>query len=247
MIREEKLDYTIYGADMAENSDFAIITKSEKYPSVVTVYKQNGMTYNYNFASGKVTSVSLSSNGKQLAVLLANTEGTEMRSELRLYNVGKENYQSAKISFSGIPYSVEFSANGNIFVVGSRGVNAFNTSLNLTGEYLSDSEIYLYSFAEDKIAIAYFSGNAGKTEVLILNRRGKSEKEYQLEERLVDFCLYEDELFLQKLDGFDRIDTFSNKTYSISMLATDYKMIPIDKDTIVVCNDSYAKFLELKK
>lgn len=245
-VREEKLDYAIYGADMANKSgDFAIITKSEKYDSVVTVYKQNGKIFNYSFSSGRVCSVSLSDNGKQLAVLLINSNGVEITSEIRLYNVGKDEYKSAGISFSGVPYDVSI-RDGNIFIVGAHGVNVFNSNLKIIGEFLSDSEIYLYSFGEDNIAVAINLADSGTTEIRLLNKRCKVENEYQLKKGLIDICLYEKSLFLQVLGGFERIDIKSGKSYTIDMIADDFKMIAIDKNTIIICNEYYAKFIELK-
>ncbi len=243
--REEKLDYPIYGADMAKNGDFAIITKSEKYNSVVNVYDQNGTSYSYSISSGRVCSVALSKNGSQLAVLLTHSDNSEMRTEIRLYDVGKNEYKSSNLTFAGIPYDVSI-LDGNIYVVGSKGVNVFNSNLNLSGEYLSDSEIYLYSFGEDNIAIADISGVGGKTRVLLLNKKCKIDEEYQLEERLIDVCLYKDSLFLQKLGGFERINLKTDKSYSISLVASGFKMIAVDEDTLVVCNEYYAKFIELK-
>ena len=244
--QEEKLNHTIYGATMAPNGDFAIITKSDKYNSAVMVYKQNGTVYSYGFSSGRVCSVALSDNGKQLAVLLTNSNGSEMKTELRLYSVGKDDYKSANVSFSGVPFAVDILDGGNIYVVGARGVNVFNSSLSLTGEFLTDNEIYLYSFGEDNIAVAYVSGKGGKTEVLLLNRKCKVENKYQLEEGLIDICLYKDSLFMQEQSGFRRVDTKNGKSYSMEMIAGDFKMIAIDKDTLVICNEYYAKFIELK-
>ena len=244
--QEEKLNYTIYGATMAQNGDFAIITKSDKYNSVVMVYKQDGTVYSYGFSSGRVCSVALSDNGKQLAVLLTNSNGSEMKTELRLYSVGKDEYKSANISFSGVPFAVDILDGGNIFVVGAHGVNVFSSNLNLTGEFLTDNEIYLYSFGEDNIAVAYVSDKGGKTEVLLLNRKCKSENKYQLEEGLIDVCLYKDSLFLQELSGFRRVDTKNGKSYAVEMIASGFEMIAIDKDTLVICNEYYAKFIELK-
>ena len=243
--RDEKLDYPIYGADMAKNGDFALITKSEKYNSVVNVYDQNGTSWSYSFSSGRVCAVAISDNGSQLAVLLTYSDNAEMKTEIRLYDVGKDNYKTSNLTFSGIPYAVSI-LDGNIYVVGSKGVNVFSSNLSLNGEYLSDSEIYRYSFGEDNIAIADISGVGGKTRVLLLNKKCKVEKEYQFEERLIDICLYEDSLFLQKLSGFERIDVKTGKNYSTSLVASEFKMIAIDEDTLVICNEYYAKFIELK-
>ena len=245
-LREEKLDYTIYGADMAENGDFAIITKSEKYNSVVKVYKQNGKIYNYSFSSGYVCGVSLSDKGRQMAVLLVFSNGSEIRTELRLYNVGKENYKSSYVSFVGIPYGIDILDGGNVFIVGAGGVNVFNSNLKRIGEFLSDGEIYRYSFGEDNIAVVTASDGGGIANVYVLNKRCKIEKEYQTEEGIIDICLYKNSLYLQQVSGFNRIDLKSKKVYGIELIASEFKMIPIDKDTVVICSKYYAKFIDLK-
>lgn len=244
--KEEKLDYAIFGADMAKNGDFALITKSEKYDSVVKVYKQNGTTYNYSFTNGRVCSVALSEKGKELAVLLTYSDGSEMRSEIRLYNVGKEEYKSAEISFSGVPYAVSILDNGSIFVVGANGVNIFTSNLNLSGEFFSNSEIYRYSFGEDNIAVSCVPENGGKTRVLLIDKKGKIDEEYQFEEGLIDLVLYENSLYIQEISGFERIDTKTGKSYRTELIASDFKMIAIDEDSLVICNEYYAKFIELK-
>ena len=245
-VKEEKLDYTIYGASMAENGDFAIITKSEKYDSVVKVYKQNGKIFTYSFSSGRVSSVAISDNGKQLAILLSSSGGSEINTEIRLYNVGKDDFKSESISFRGVPYSLEF-LDGNIFVVGSYGVNVFNSSLNCTGEYFSESEIYLYSFGEDNIAVADLSKDAGKTRVVLLNKRCRAEKEYHFDDRLIDISLFGRFLYLQELSGVERVNLRNGKSHFAEHIASGYSMIPIDNDTVVICNEYYAKFLEFNK
>ena len=80
----------------------------------------------------------------------------------------------------------------------------------------------------------------------MLNRKCKSENKYQLEEGLIDVCLYKDSLFLQELSGFRRVDTKNGKSYAVEMIASGFEMIAIDKDTLVICNEYYAKFIELK-
>lgn len=246
-VKSETLDYAIYGATIANDGTFAIITRSEWYNSVVSVYKTNGTTYNYSFSEGHVISVDFSQNGSEMLVLLIFANGTEMRSELRLYKVGKEDYKVADVNCGGIPYACKIFSNGNVIAVGSGGVNAFNSNLNSVGEYLTDEEIYLYCFGEDNIAISYLSQMSGKTEVVILNKRAKSEKEYLMEDRVLDVALCDGYLFVQTLGGFERIGTALNNSKKIEIVATDYKLIVSDKNTLIVCNESYAKYLNFGK
>ena len=246
-VYDKTLDNPIYGASVSENGTYAIITSSLDYTSIVSVYKSNGTKYDYNFASARVVSVCLSEKGKDMAVLLAYSSGDEIRSEIRLYRIGKNDYESESISFSGIPYAVQILSGGNILVVGANGINAFNSNLNLVGEYFANEEIYLYSFGEDSIAISYFSSESGKTDVLVLNKRGKLENEIEFNERIIDIALCDGYIFVQKIGGFERINLSNEKSVQIDYIALGYKMIVGDKKTLIICADSHAKYLDFGK
>lgn len=246
-VSDHTLDYAIYGASISDSGSVAIITKSESFDSVVSVYQSNGTLYDYNYSSGRVVSVDLSDNGTQMAVVLVFSNGSEIRSEVRLYKVGSSDYKRADITFSGVPYAVGFFDGGSICVVGAHGVNTFNSNLSFVGEYLSDQEIYIYSFGDDNIAISHVSSNSGKTKVLVLDARANISKRYEFDDRVIDVALYRGYLFLQKMSGFERINMSVNKIDRIDMVATDFKMLVSDKNTLIVCKDSYAKFLFFNK
>lgn len=246
-VKSASFDHTIYGASIAENGTFALITRSESYDSVVSVYKNNNDRIDYNFSDGRVIDVAFSKNGADMVVLLAFPDGDELRSEIRSYRVGKENHNKADVTFSGIPYGIKILSGGNVVVVGSRGVNAFNSNLNLLGEYLTDDEIYLYYFGEDNIAISHFSKESGKTEVAVLDRRSSLDKKFLFNDRILDVAICDDSLFVQTLGGFEKIDVPTSDTFRIDIVATDYKMLVSDKKTLIICNDSYAKYLDFSK
>jgi hypothetical protein len=242
-VNEGVLDYSIYGACISESGTFALITKTDKYDSVVKVYLQKGTEYTYNFAGGRVCSVSLSKNGHNLAVLLMFADSDDIRTEIRLYKVGESDYAKKDITFEGVPYEVKILNSGNIVAVGNGGVNAFNSSLSMVGEYLCDEEIYAYAFGKDNVAVAHLSDEAGKTNVAILNKRGKAEKTFEYSERIIDVAMYNGYLFAQKIGGFERTNISLGVTERVDMLATGFEMIASDKNVLIVCNDSYAKFL----
>jgi WD40 repeat protein len=237
------LDYSIYGASLANTGDFALITKSEKYNSIVRVYKQNGDKYDYNFRDGYVTSASISEDGSRLAVALSFAEGSNYRTEIRVYKVGSSDYQMATCTISGIPYEIKIVEGGNIIAVEKNGINVFSSSMALIGEYLSENEIYLYHFGEDNIAIVSSHGARDKTTVLLLNKRGKVEKTHTIDQRALDIALADGYIFVQHLGGFERISTALGTSEKHDIVANEFKMLVYDKNTLVVCGDSYAKFL----
>jgi hypothetical protein len=78
-VDEKILDHPIYGACVSQSGSYALITRSDKYDSVVRVFQSNGKEYAYNFFDGRVYSASLSKNGLQLVVLLVISDADEIR------------------------------------------------------------------------------------------------------------------------------------------------------------------------
>ena len=93
------------------------------------------------------------------------------------------------------------------------------------------------------MALAHLSDEQGKTKVVVFNERGKTEKSFEYTERVLDVALCDGYLFVQRLSAFERINISLNASKRIDMIATGFKMIPSDKNTLIICNDSYAKFL----
>ena len=241
-VNDAKLEYSIYGASLANTGDFALITGGEKYSSVVRVYKQNGDKYDYNFRDGYVSSISLSEDGTRLALALSFAEGSGFRTEIRLYKVGSSDYQKSTFTMNSIPYEIKIVEGGNIIAVGREGVNAFSSSMTLLGEYLSDSEIYLYHFGEDNIGVVSQT-EKGNADILLLNKRAKVEKTIALEKSALDIAVADGYVFVQHLGGFERINISLGTSEEQEAVSGGFKMLVYDRDALVVCGNSYAKFL----
>lgn len=241
-IKQGKTEDTIYGASISENGVFALITQKDGYDSSVRIHYKNGATCEYNFASGKVISIALSDNGSKMAVMLIYPSATEIRTQIRLYNTGATEYKSIYISGIGLPLSLKFSKENGIFAVGTKGACTFSSNLTSLGEYFSESEIYSYSFGDDNIAISYVS-NKGKNEIVLLNKHANISKKYSFSEKVLDVKLCGDYLFIQKLNSFERIDTAWGIKKEITMKTSNYQMLLIDKNTVVICDSAHARYI----
>lgn len=246
-LRDDSLEYPIYGADIADNGTFALITSSADYRSCVKVYGINGKNCDYNYSSGRVSALALSADGKRMAVVLTDTAGDSLSGEIRVYKVGNDSYYSAELTFSGVPYSLEIFDNGNICAVGAGGVNVFSDKLKLLGEYSAQREIYLHSFGDDNIVVAHLSDNSSHTQVVLINKYGKIEKKISSPERVLDMQVSYGYIFLQKLGLFERVNIAFGTSDKIELVATDFKILACDSDTLLACNSSYAKFLTFGK
>ena len=238
----ESVDEDICGASISLSGDFALITKSNAYSSTIRYYSKNSFEYEYNYASGYVISVSLSSNGSKMAVVLLEPNGSNYRVQIRLYNVGSNEYLSADISKIGFPLAIKITDGNNVIAVGTKGVSVFSQALLRFSEYISECEIYSYSFSDDSIAIAHVL-NDGKNEVIVFNQFGKVEKKLCFENKIIEVAMCNKYLILQKINGFEKIDTTLGIKKEIKMNASNMEMLVMDKNTIVVCEGAYARFL----
>jgi hypothetical protein len=73
------------------------------------------------------------------------------------------------------------------------------------------------------------------------------DKKFLFNDRILDVAICDDSLFVQTLGGFEKIDVPTSDTFRIDIVATDYKMLVSDKKTLIICNDSYAKYLDFSK
>ena len=130
--------------------------------------------------------------------------------------------------------------------MGAYGVNVFNSSLGIITEYLTETEIYAYEIGEYNIAVAHSSLDGRRSEAIIFNKRGRAEKTITFDERIIDLTLYRGYLFTQVMGGFVRTNISLNISQKIEMAANTFKIIPSDKNTLIICDSSYAKYLNFK-
>lgn len=242
---EEKLEYPIFDAVIADTGEYAIVTSSQDYRSVLRVYNNDGTRYDYNFTSSYIYSVAISKDGSRIAVALADGEGDGFGSEVRVYNVGKSDYRKAETSFSSVPLEINFFDNGNLCVVSREGVNVFTRGLKLDESYQTEKDVYVYSISEDGVAIACLDKNGSESQVVLLDRRGKVKYSERSAGKILDLAAYENYLFLQTPRGFTRINTGkAGQKQEIELVSTDFSMLVCDAKTVLICNSSYARYIK---
>ena len=242
---EEKLDYPIFDAVIANNGTYAIVTSSQDYRSVLRVYNNDGTRYDYNFTSSYIYSVAMSKDGSRIAVALADGEGDGFASEVRVYSVGKSDYKKAETSFSSVPLEINFFDNGNLCVVSREGVNLFSRNLKLDEAYQPEKSIYEYYLSNDGIALAYLDQNGSQTQLVLLDKRGKVKYSEKIAGKVLDIATYEGYLFLQTPSGFTRINTGKSvQKDEVELVSTDFSMLVCDAKTVLICNSSYARYIK---
>ena len=173
-VAEETLEYPILKASIASSGEYALLTSSDEYRSVLRVFRGDGKIFDYNFASAYVTSIAISDDGTKVAACIIDARGDSMQSEIRVYNVGSAEYKSVVTGFSGMPYEIAFLEGGGICAVSSEGVNVFSSGLKLVGEYYGENGIHSYSVSRNAVALLHFDKKMSKTKVIVFDKSTKT-------------------------------------------------------------------------
>ena len=131
----EKLEYPISSADMADSGEYAIVTRSQKYTSVVRVYtNKNVLDMEYS-KNDHVISVSLSEDARHLAVLSMSASGGESLVNVTVVDVKRGEVRSELTLRDVMPYTCEALTGGRIIVLCSDHAAAYDLDLSMKGRY----------------------------------------------------------------------------------------------------------------
>ena len=102
-VMKRNLDKPILCADIAENGTLAFVTKSEKYSASVDIYnKKLKHKFSWYLVDGLISDVTLSKNGKFVAIAVLKAKDGSFSSEIYCFNTRSEN-PLFKISVEGAP------------------------------------------------------------------------------------------------------------------------------------------------
>ena len=120
-IVSKTLKYNIICADVSDSGRYALATHSDSYSSTVSVYNKNGDTiFTWNCAKDLINSVTLSPNGKRLAVSTVNAVNGELSSKVYIFDIKKTDPQNTFDFADKTVYSITSNRKG-IYLVSNSG------------------------------------------------------------------------------------------------------------------------------
>ncbi len=242
-VREEKSENKIYGAALADNGTYALITTSKDHTSVVKVINSKGKEYSYNFTE-LVCGIDITADGRKLAVSLVSGNGDDLENEMRIYEIGEETPQHTSKSINGLPIEFTFFKNGGVCAIYSDSIVILDKKLNVKEEYFSESHVTSYSVSDHRAVIAFEEAKGQRTKVVAIDNGGDIRYNGIVNEEILSVEVFDKYLFVQSPNGFERINLDSPKnSLKISYPATDIKMLILDKDTLLACSTSHARYI----
>ena len=170
----------IITANISDSGAYAIVTRSDSYASVVSVYNKNDkLIYEWYSSEDTVNNVAISPNGKKIAVSAFNTSSGDYRAKICVLRFDSASPEYTE-TYSGSPvYAIE-SSGGGFSVITENSVQFIEWSKYKKTEYKNDYAMSMFRSGSGG-SIAVFNRTSDKTDnrVAVFNSKGKLKSEFE--------------------------------------------------------------------
>lgn len=243
-IYSEALEYPISSAQMSPDGSFCIVTKSERYGSVVRVYDSKQRLESEFLRNDYIISVNMSSNGKHIAVVsLDSSEGNSLAT-LTVLERGKGKTKSSVEILDFLPYSVQFTANDRIALIGSDAAYVYNLNAKQQSEFKYPNRLADFTVSDGGFALLFRnnSGNARFT-LSVFGANGNKVSEHKIDGNVRELSLSGNFAYLLMDGEIRRIDTLFGTVSKKAFNADRAELLLLSGNELLVCTDTAAYYI----
>ncbi len=206
LVTEDK----IINADISRSGNYAVVTRSDSYASTVTVYDKNSkIVFVWNSAVDIVNSVTVSPNGKCIAVGTVNVENGQYKSKIMMLEFDSANAKFTTDLGGDVPLLLD-SNNWGVSVITEKAYNFIRWNNNERNEIKSEYSIDKYRKSGNRmILVLNHEGNKNENLIMLLGNKGNKISEFKFEGAITDiipngnhiYCLSDNKVFLVDKKG----------------------------------------------
>jgi len=237
--------YSVYGAAVADNGSYAIITGNGRHISCVEIYNRKFELIQSIGRASYVVDVSLSPSGDRSAVLSYTQKDGRFLTRLYLTKTSKtEGY--ADITVDGVfPLYCAFTEKGYVNVVCSDRVLSYNTSGKLVSEYIFSENAKLSCVDINRYGCAVVLNEGNSFTQTVLDRGGKVIYTDTSDKSIEDVKLYGKYLYLLGARDVIRVN-IQNGNEDVAERSTygDVQMVVNAEDSVLLCMPSRVRYIK---
>lgn len=240
----ETLEYPISQVDMADDGSYIVVTKSNKYPSVVKIYDSDFELVSEYSKNDHIISAEISDNGKFIAVASLDAREGESIVTLNILKKGSEKLYST-VSVNGtMPYKCSFLSNDRIALICSDRICIYDLRGNVKGEYRYPSKLFDFYVADGVIlTIIDYNGTGKGNTVVLFDKNGKDIFAKSIDGNIRDAVYSNDCIYLLRDTDVVRIDTvFGIASYLDYTVEIGFLQV-ISSDEVILCTETTAYYL----
>ncbi|MBR2489170.1 MAG: hypothetical protein IKB45_01715 [Clostridia bacterium] len=189
---EIKTEKEIITAAISDSGNYAIVSRSDKYASTVSVYNKSGKRlYEWYSAQDTVNNAAISPNGKKLAVSTFSANVGQYNSKLRFLEFDSAESEHSESFEGSIVYSLENTGGSKLAVVTKNGVKFIKWSDFKTTDYENGYSAAFFRAGKGG-STAVFNRENDKTDnrIVIFSKKGEKTAEFEFKGIISDIAVY---------------------------------------------------------
>lgn len=238
-------DYPILGVFPSDSGAFALLTTSGVALSAVTLYDSRFLPVQRFERALATTGVSVSKNGKKLALFGLKIENGVDVSVLDLYEAGAAEPFASFSAEREFPLAVEFLNAGHLFLATFDYVRFLNAEGKTISEFAFEGrELIAADIAgEDGVAIALSTGEfSAPAEILVFDRKGNERLRQKCSADVRDLALSAGAVFVLT-DGAVRRLPFSGKDAAFPVSLDVESIFAVDENRVAAVRGAMTEYL----
>lgn len=247
-LHSERYEHPITLAELSDSGSYAIVTRDDSFRSIVYVYDDDFKLINEIKKDKYVLSLSLSDDGKRLAVASVYDKYGYFETEILVLGAGSGEADFAITEKGKIPLDSHWLENGNLCVLYSDSVSVYTPKGEKASE-LDLSSLSSHSFAlnETLMVSAYNTTVLGYDKTVnVYDKNAELIYSVSLEGELIKIVLNEKKICILFEDRAVLVDPFE-RTVKEAKVKPNAKDVVFYGDTVIVCYSGGAEPAEFKK
>ena len=243
----EKLEHPISLACMSQDGSFAVVTRSNKYSSVVRMYDSNFSLVREYFKNDYIISIVFSKNGKELVVVSLDASSGESVTTVNIIKTSTGKVSST-VTLSGVmPYKCSFIDDDRILLV------CHDRTLVLDGkgrqkriiEY--PSGILNEYTSSDRFALVFKGDGLDRSNtVVIYDADGKRIYSKNIDGKIVDFAFDRNYLYILLEREILKIDIRLGVVSDADAYEGAKELLILSNGEVVICTEAAAYYPNFK-
>ncbi len=238
-------DYPIYGATVSDAGSFALISRSEQYNSVVSLYSSNFALINRYNRNGYVTCAALNEKGTRLAILTSTVSGGLFSTTLTTH-VPKEDGEGTEATLgTSIGLSCAFTKSGDVSVLCSNGLYFVSDKGELKSTYpFLDREIVCAELSLDGASVILRDTPISqKNQIILFDKNANMLYNKEVDETVTQISRIGSVVYLVCANGVDRLAPQHDRVTRYECVTDGRKLLAIDENEILFCSPQKAEYI----
>ena len=240
-----KSEYAIYGAAVSDSGMYALISYSEEYTSVVSLYSSHFSLLNRYNKNGYVMDVALNEKGNRLALLTSSTENGLFQTELTLHTPRKSEEGITVPIGSALGLSASFTASGDVGVLCGNGYYHVSAEGKVVSDFSFDEkELICADLGEDGAAFCLRSSAISqKNYVIVFDKSGKMLYNDVVTDKAEEVCRQGDGVFFLTSVGISRLDLHHGTIERYTVHTDQRSLLAVDENEVLLCSPQKAEYI----